>query len=149
MNPQPSASLSRPVSGAHSTLGALPHMSHNYSFSPNMTIVEKEVAGAVFVAVPRPLPTTDLVEPAPSGQCTSLGTMSKPHPGCGSSEAVTLLPPRGSTTSAAVPDGGSRAPLLGPGVGCGLCLYSHGGCFLSGAGPGGPCMQRQGCVSSG
>ncbi|CAI9166924.1 unnamed protein product [Rangifer tarandus platyrhynchus] len=79
-----------------------------------MTIVEKEVAGAVFVAVPRLLPTTDLVEPAPSGQCTSLGTMSKPHPGGGSSEAATLLPPRGSTTSAAVPDGGLTGTSTGP-----------------------------------
>lgn len=66
------------------------------------------------MAVPRLLPTTDLVEPAPSGQCTSLGTMSKPHPGGGSSEAATLLPPRGSTTSAAVPDGGLTGTSTGP-----------------------------------
>lgn len=66
------------------------------------------------MAVPRPLPTTDLVEPAPSGQCTSLGTVSKPHPGGGSSEAATLLPPRGSTTSATVPSRGLTGTSTGP-----------------------------------
>ena len=113
VNPQPSASFSCLVSGDPvNPWGSASHVTQ--PLSPNVTVMEKGVSGAVFVAVPSLLPTTDPVEPALSGQCTSLGTVSKPHPGGGSSEAATLLLPRGSTTSAAVPDGGLAGTSAGP-----------------------------------
>lgn len=60
---------------------------------------------------------------------------------CFPPEAALPLPP--------CPTGDTWAPPLGPGVGCGLCAHSHGGCFSSRADPAGLYVRRQGCVSSG
>ena len=137
--------------GTNSTLEALPQKSQNHSFFPNVTHRgERSGRGSICGL------SVSTAQP-PGGTCTFWpmhfaghqvqvqATLRAAAPAkqrlCFFPEAALPLPP--------CPTGDARALPLGPGVSCGLCLHSHGGCFSSRADPAGLCVGRQGCASSG